>query len=148
STMAVLGPDFSHICFDAPASVSESDHIELTSYQPNELHYECSLSESRPVIFSEIYYPGGWKAWIGPKGRVGETKGDRFVKSAEAVEGEIFRADWTLRGMVVPEGDYEIVMRFEPESYVVGEKVSLASSITLILLALLSGGVLLIWRKK
>ena len=120
----------------------------MTSYEPNELHYECRLSGTRPVIFSEIYYPEGWKAWIGPKGGVGETVGDRFVKSPDAVEAEIFRANWTLRGMMVPKGEFEIVMRFEPQSYLVGEKISLASSITLILLVLLSGGLLLIWKKK
>ena len=148
SSVAVLGPDFSHLEFEEGASLSESDYIGMTSYEPNELHYECRLSGTRPVIFSEIYYPEGWKAWIGPKGGVGETVGDRFVKSQEAVEAEIFRANWTLRGIMVPEGEYEIVMRFEPQSYMVGEKISLASSITLILLVLLSGGLLLIWKKK
>ncbi len=147
-TTAVLGPDFRHIEYVKPEMLSDDDYIELTSYEPNELHYECGLSGERAVVFSEIYYPSGWKAWIGPKGGVGQTEGSRFVPSENAVAAELFRADWTLRGMTVPEGEWEIVMRFEPESYIVGEKISLASSLTLILLVLLSGGFAIVCRRR
>ena len=43
-----------------------------------------------------------------------------------------------LRGAVIPEGEGQLVMRFEPESYRIGENVSRASSILLILLLILS----------
>ena len=53
-----------------------------------------------------------------------------------------------LRGAVIPEGEGELIMRFEPESYELGAGISRASSILLILLLISSiGGVLLIDRK-
>ena len=41
-----------------------------------------------------------------------------------------------LRGAVIPEGEGQLIMRFEPDSYQLGENVSRASSIALILLLL------------
>ena len=46
-----------------------------------------------------------------------------------------FRADYVLRGMVVPAGSHTLTFKFEPQSYKTGNKVSLASSV--ILLAML-----------
>ena len=135
----VLGPDFKDIASrieDVPEN--SEDFIRMTSYEPNELHYECRLSSPRAVMFSEIYYPDGWKAWIGPVGEVGETIGNRFMATSSAKETDIFRGDWMLRGMIVPAGEHEIVMRFEPQSYVVGAHISTASSALLIFLVLLS----------
>ena len=117
----VLGPDFKGIAsMIEEGSENPDDFIRMTSYEPNELHYECRLSSPRAVMFSEIYYPDGWKAWVGPVGEVGETIGNRFEATSSAVETEIFRGDWMLRGMILPAGEHEIVMRFEPQSYVVG----------------------------
>jgi hypothetical protein len=50
----------------------------------------------------------------------------------------MFRADWMLRGAIIPEGEGELIMRFEPDSYQLGQDISRASSITLILLLLAS----------
>jgi len=96
--------------------VLENEKIELVSYQPDELLYKYSAREEKLAIFSEIYYPAGWKCYIDSK------------------ENKYFRADWVLRGMVVPAGDHEIKFTFRPASYYVGNKVSLASSVLLILL--------------
>ena len=41
---------------------------------------------------------------------------------------------------IIPEGEGQLIMRFEPDSYQLGENISRASSITLILLLLLSLG--------
>ena len=80
------------------------------------LHYKYSAREEKLVVFSEIYYPAGWKCYIDGK------------------ESQYFRTDWVLRGMVVPTGDHEIKFAFKPASYYVGNKISLASSVLLILL--------------
>ncbi|HUX59154.1 MAG TPA: YfhO family protein [Bacteroidales bacterium] len=96
--------------------VSENEKIELISYQPDELHYKYTAQEEKLVIFSEIYYPAGWKSYIDGK------------------ESKYFSADFILRGMVVPAGDHEIKFVFAPSSYIVGNKISLASSVLLIFL--------------
>jgi len=98
--------------------VQENEKIELVSYQPDELLYKYSAHEEKLAVFSEIYYPAGWKSYIDGK------------------ESKYFRTDWVLRGMVVPAGDHEIKFTFKPASYYIGNKISLASSVLLILLCI------------
>jgi len=90
--------------------------IKLTDYQPNSLKYEANVNSGpQLVVFSEIYYPKGWKSFIDGK------------------ETEHFQVNYVLRGMIVPSGKHEITFKFEPGSYYLGNKVSLASSILLLL---------------
>lgn len=103
----------------------EPDHdaagsIELTDYAPNRLVYRSEAAADQMAVFSEIYYEKGWKAFI------------------DGEPAPHFRADYVLRAMIVPAGEHEIVFRFEPKVFEVGEKISLASSI--LLLALVLGG--------
>ena len=122
---AVIGRDMPAV---KAAPADSTDSIVLTSYAPNELRYHYQAAGDRLAVFSEIYYPDGWKAQV------------------DGVPAEVLRADWTLRAMALPAGGHDIVMRFEPDSYRIGAGISRASSITLILLLLLSlGG--LFWKK-
>lgn len=117
SKSAVIDKVFSDHLKSPTYDLSEGDKIELKSYQPNELVYKYSSGGERLAIFSEIYYPRGWKSYVDGK------------------ESSHFRADYVLRAMVVPEGEHEIRFVFDPDSYKTGNRVSLASSILLILLA-------------
>jgi hypothetical protein len=95
---------------------SGDGEIKLTEYQPNYLKYEATVnSGSQLAVFSEIYYPKGWKSFIDGK------------------EVNHIQANYVLRAMVIPEGKHEIEFKFEPASYFVGNKVSLASSVLLLL---------------
>ena len=130
-------------------SEESSDRIELTHYSPKELRYAFSTDTERAAIFSEIYYPKGWKAWIEPAGAYGEVRDGHYHPTAEAREIELFRADWMLRGAIIPEVEGQLIMRFEPESYQLGENISRASSIVLILLLIGSAaGMILTSRNK
>ena len=122
--------------------------IELIHYAPNELRYDFSTESERAAIFSEIYYPAGWKAWIEPAGTYGKVVDGRYQPTAHAQEVDIFRADWILRGVVLPEGEGTLIMRFEPQSYVVGENTSRISSILLILLLLGSAGAMIWFNRR
>lgn len=97
--------------------VTGNDKIELVSYQPNELEYKYSAEGEKLAVFSEIYYPAGWKCFIDGK------------------ESEYFRTNYVLRGMILPGGTHQVKFAFEPSSYMNGNKISLASSLLLILLA-------------
>mgnify|MGYP001776611910 FL=1 len=103
-----------------------SSTISLVSYAPNRLVYEYSSNRDALAIFSEIYYPEGWKA---------------VLKESDGKESElpIFRADYILRGLCLPAGSGEITFTFNPDSFVKGERCSMASSALLYaaLLALL-----------
>ena len=89
--------------------------ISLKEYAPNKLVYQSKAAAEKLAVFSEIYYPKGWKATI------------------DGQKTEILRANHVLRAMVVPAGEHEIVFAFEPETYETGNKISLASSLLLLL---------------
>ena len=122
--------------FDNVQNDDVADSIVLTDYAPNELRYSFSTSADRAAVFSEIYYPKGWKAWLEPAGAYGEVRGGHYHPTAEGKSVDLFRADWILRGAIIPEGEGQLIMRFEPDSYQLGKNVSRASSIILILLLL------------
>ena len=104
---------------DIPAI--DEDFIELTSYAPNELVYRYHCAEGGKAVFSEVYYPNGWTAYL-----------------EDGTELDIELADEVLRSINLPAGDHELVMRFEPESYAVGRRISRASSLLLIIASLLA----------
>ncbi len=145
-TTAVIGKDFEWALetmdsknVESDSSVETSDSpasISLTHYAPNELRYSYSTDTERAAIFSEIYYPKGWKAWIEPAGAYGEVRGGHYHPTADARPIDLFRADWMLRGAILPSGEGTLIMRFEPDSYALGANISRASSILLILLLL------------
>ena len=159
-TTAVIGDDFKwaqEAISGLPSAdpdttsgeVGETPYITLTHYAPNELRYSFSTDSERAAVFSEIYYPKGWKAWIEPAGAYGEVRGGRYQPTGDGKPADLFRADWMLRGAVLPEGEGQLIMRFEPESYKIGENVSRASSILLILLLIGSAaGMFLASRRK
>ena len=133
---AIVGDDFAWARDGYEPVVSGEASIALTHYAPNELRYAYSTDAERPAIFSEIYYPKGWKAWIEPAGSYGQVRNGHYQPTADAREIELFRANWMLRGALLPEGEGTVVMRFEPDSYQLGENISRACSIALILLLL------------
>ena len=139
---AVVGDDFQwaaeFIANNPQGDAADNSSIELTHYAPNELRYSFSTDNERAAIFSEIYYPKGWKAWIEPAGTYGEVRDGRYRPTAQAKETSLFRANWMLRGAILPAGEGQLIMRFEPDSYRIGSNISTASSITLILLLLAS----------
>jgi hypothetical protein len=92
--------------------------ITLKSYAPNDLVYDSKTKTDQLAVFSEIYYDKGWNAFIDGK------------------PAPYFRSDYVLRAMVVPAGNHTIEYKFEPRSYILGTKLSLGSSIILLLLLL------------
>ncbi|MFO7791311.1 MAG: YfhO family protein, partial [Bacteroidales bacterium] len=102
-------------------------NISLTYYSPDKLIYNASAEKEQLAVFSEIYYPHGWKSFV------------------DGEEVPHFRANYVLRSMRVPAGKHEIEFRFEPKSYYTGNKISHASSIVFFLLLL--GGLFMEFRK-
>jgi hypothetical protein len=99
-----------------------ADYIRLTNYHPDRMEYEYSAKSEQFAVFSEMWYPPakGWKCYLN-----GQPAPD-FIK-----------ADYLLRGMRLPAGEKQkLEMRFEPRSFVLGEKVALAASLVTFLLCL------------
>ncbi len=120
---AVLEPaDAEAVRASLPGSIAPGDTISMVSYAPNELHFKYSTADSRLAVFSEVYYPEGWHAWLSDNG----------------TEVPVLRADWILRAAVLPAGEHELVMRFDPPSVSRGIAASRASSVAIIVLMLLA----------
>lgn len=120
---------------DGTADMSLNNFIELASYAPNRMVYNYSSDRPQIVLFSEVYYNPGWKATITP------------ANGGESKNLDIFRANWILRGAIVPKGDYTIEFTFNPPCFGVGEMYSRISSGILVLL-LLGGIGVAAWRRK
>lgn len=102
--------------------------IELVDQQPNQLTFRSSASKEQLAVFSEIFYPFGWKTFVDGK------------------EASHFPVNYVLRGMVVPAGEHEITFKFDPEVVKTGSTISLAASILLGLLLL--GGLCYKYKKE
>ena len=89
--------------------------IKLVSYQPNELVYETETKAEEFAVFSEIYYPKGWNAYV-----------DGQLKPYAGV-------DYVLRGMLVPVGKHKIEFKFEPKTYTTGNTIAMVGSILLLI---------------
>ncbi|OFX53168.1 MAG: hypothetical protein A2066_13295 [Bacteroidetes bacterium GWB2_41_8] len=112
---AIVNKRFENELDDFKSGSGEGE-IKLTEYKPNYLKYEASVNGgSQLAVFSEIYYPKGWKSFIDGK------------------ETNHIQANFVLRAMVVPAGKHQIEFKFEPVSYYTGNKISLGSSILLLL---------------
>ena len=84
--------------------VTEGERIWLTTYQPNELIYKSSALSDKLAVFSEIYYPAGWKCYIDGK------------------DSDYFRVNYVLRGMIVPAGEHEIKYSLELVFSILGKR--------------------------
>jgi hypothetical protein len=93
-----------------------TDYIAPGPYAPNHLTYRYSARGNRLAVFSEIYYPRGWNAYVDGK------------------PAPYFRANFVLRAMALPAGEHQVEFRFEPVVYSTGEKISRVSSILLIVI--------------
>jgi hypothetical protein len=92
--------------------------IKLTSYAPNKLSYVSATKSPQLALFSEIFYRGNidWKATIDGK------------------PVDHLRADYVLRGLVIPAGNHKIEFVFDPETIKKGNKIDLIASILMVLL--------------
>ena len=102
--------------------------IALYQYQPNRLNYKASNSHDGLAVFSELYYPQGWKAYV--NGR----------------ETPHFSVNYALRAIEVPAGENDIEFRFEPTVVETGSQIAMAGSLLFILIGI--AGLLFTLRSK
>ena len=98
--------------------VDSTDFIELTSYSANKLEYKYKASANRFTVFSDIYYPKGWTAYV------------------DGEKTDHFRVNYILRAMILPEGEHEVTFEFKPKMFSAGYTIDLVSSLLLIIVTL------------
>ncbi len=100
--------------FDEPLAFSDGE-ISLVKYEPHHLIYKYNLENDGVAIFSEIYYPKGWRAYV------------------DGEEMPYFRANYILRAMSLPAGEHTVEWRFKAPRWGFIEGVTLVSSIIILL---------------
>ncbi len=98
-------------------SYSGEGTIKLTQYDPKEMKYSYSATDKQLAVFSEIYYPDGWKVILD-----------------DGKELDIIRANYVLRAVELPAGSHKLTFKFAPKSYYAGAYIDLTCLIILGLL--------------
>lgn len=89
--------------------------IELTSYKDNRMVYRSNTNAPQLAVFSEMWFPNGWDAYIDGK------------------KTNYLRANYVLEAMVIPAGSHEIVFEFKPPHYNTLATITYISSIIILL---------------
>jgi len=90
-----------------PVQADPAAVISLTKYRPNELEFKADSKTPQLAVFSEIYYPHGWKMFVDEK------------------EVPYIKADYLLRAVHVPAGKHTVRMIFEPQVIETGKWISM-----------------------
>ena len=105
-------------------------NITLSKYRNDTIVYKSKASSEQYAIFSEIYYPKGWNAYVDGK------------------KTEYNKVNYLLRGMYIPAGEHNISFIFEPDTYKLSSSISWWSGWMLYFVILLSIITLFIQRKR
>lgn len=127
---AVMDHTFAQYLTASSTPKDPSAQVEFLSYSPKRLEYITTSTVDKTLVFSEIYYPYGWKATI------------------DGEPADLFRVNYMLRAMNVPAGEHRIVMIFDPDSVRKGDVVAITCVIILFLTILGTIGYYVYRRKK
>lgn len=95
-----------------PIQIADSSaSIKVAEYLNDKITYDFNSTSDQFALFSEIYYPLGWNAYL-------DGKKTEYVK-----------VNYVLRGMSIPAGKHKIEFKFEPQSYKFSNTLMLISSI-------------------
>jgi Bacterial membrane protein YfhO len=123
---AVVDESFKSIVTSfAPAD--SSSVIKQTKFDNDFITYESNSNNNNVAIFSEIYYKD-WFAYIDGK------------------KVDCFKANYVLRGLVIPAGKHSIEFKFEPSIYFTCKTISFIAGVLLLLLIL--GTIFFEWKKS
>ncbi len=126
---AVADSKFKTILGEDIAPIEAGDTIYETTYAPNELNYHAVSKNGGVAVFSEIYFPWGWKATI------------------DGEPAEIARVNYVLRALKVPAGSHSINFKFEPDAIITADRIAY-TAISIIYLVIAAGIVFGIWQYR
>ncbi|QDP84382.1 YfhO family protein [Chryseobacterium sp. SNU WT5] len=126
--IAVISKDDKKYFDGKPLQQDSTAFLDLKKYEANELEFTSQSKTPQLAVFSEIYYPKGWKMFVDDK------------------EVPYIKADYLLRAVYVPAGKHSIKMIFAPDVIAKGKVISM---IAFGLFLLLSGlGIYFLYRNK
>ncbi|OSZ77604.1 hypothetical protein CAP36_14620 [Chitinophagaceae bacterium IBVUCB2] len=122
---AIVEKSFSKNIIQPQADSASS--IKMIKYDNDAIEYEANCNGPQFAVFSEVYYPVGWNAYIDGK------------------KVDYVNANYILRGISIPSGKHAVKFVFEPESVKSGTSIMFISSI--IILLVFVGGLFMAWRE-
>lgn len=102
--------------------------ITLTKFDNDAIEYEVNGTGPQFAVFSEIYYPKGWNAYV-------DGKKTDYVNS-----------NYILRGLSLPAGKHQVKFVFEPASVQEGRSIMFIASILIALIFV--GGLFMAWKES
>lgn len=108
---------------------SAKGKIKLKERRLNYIAYNFESEEDQLAVFSEIFYPAGWNAFI------------------DGTPVEHIRVNYVLRGLKIPKGKHTIEFKVNDSTYQNGLNYAKVSSLLIVLL-LVGGGVYEIVRRS
>ncbi len=102
--------------------------IRLIENKNDEIKYEFNAAGNQFAVFSEIYYPHGWEAYI-------DGKKTPYVKT-----------NYALRGLAIPAGKHTVDFIFDPASVRQGEQIARYSNIFAVLFVLFC--IFMAWKNR
>jgi len=93
---------------DPPGQGAEAT---IVHYGIQDFEIRATATGNNLLFLSETYYPKGWKAYL------------------DGNEIEIHRLNYLFRGVIIPQGTHNVVMKFEPASFTLGKTISLLSNV-------------------
>ena len=116
---AIIRNTFKDLIPTNSKQIDSTATISLTQYSPDEIKYKSNSKIPQVALFSEMFYPYGWKAFV------------------DGNETEIVRANYVLRAISLPKGSHDIILKFDPEVVKKAGMISLMGYLTLIILVLI-----------
>ena len=108
--------------------IPKNDSIQILLHEPDVMKMIVKNDSTSFLMISEVFYPEGWNAYLDGK------------------KSKIFSANYILRGLRVPAGNHELVLKFEPKSYQLGVSLSYIGIILSLFITIL--GVTFWWKKR
>ena len=105
--------------FESKKYHNNASSIVVAEKKSDYIRYDVSSDDTGLIIFSEIFYPKGWKAYINDE------------------EVTIERFNYILRGLEVPKGKHSLEFVFDPTIVKLSSNISLFSTLGFMLLILL-----------
>ena len=104
--------------FESKKYYNNSSSIVVAEKKSDYIRYDVSSDDTGLIIFSEIFYPKGWKAYINDE------------------EVSIERFNYILRGLEVPKGKHRLEFVFDPTIVKLSSNISLFSTLGFVFIIL------------
>ena len=104
--------------FESKKYYNNTSSIVVAEKKSDYIRYDVSSDDTGLIIFSEIFYPKGWKAYINDQ----EVTMERF--------------NYILRGLEVPKGKHRLEFVFDPTIVKLSSNISLFSTLGFVFIIL------------